>query len=173
MKRTRKGFTLVELLIVVAIVGVLATMMTMSSTEAVDSAGANTIIENLQALKLAAYQMYMYKPETAKLTIEFQKSDGNKITEDGTETVEGVLGSYLGKKADILVAKTGNTPKYGLAGDKDAWYVVYQPDTEDSAGVKAKLKAGAKKAELLGAASANFAIADYYNGEAYIGLQVR
>ena len=151
MKRIHKGFTLVELLIVVAIVGVLATMMTMSSTEAVDTAGANTIIENLQTLKVAAYQMYIYEP-VGLMDIAFAGTatidDGDDSTTD--PTIGATLAKYLGKKSDVLTSVNSNQ-KYGLVGNKTAWYVVYQLGTEDSTGVKAKLAAGAQKAELLGA----------------------
>ena len=40
----RSGFTLVELLIVIVVIGVLSTMMMLSSTEAVSSAKANNIL---------------------------------------------------------------------------------------------------------------------------------
>ncbi|MBR0257640.1 MAG: type II secretion system protein [Synergistaceae bacterium] len=59
MKKTRKGFTLIELLIVVAIMGSLAAMMASSSSESIDNAAASAIINNLQSMKTAAYDMYM------------------------------------------------------------------------------------------------------------------
>ena len=54
----RKGFTLVELLIVIVVIGVLSAMMMLSSTEAVSSAKAADIISNLRNLKTAVVSWY-------------------------------------------------------------------------------------------------------------------
>lgn len=54
----RKGFTLVELLIVVAIIGVLASMMTLSAGSSTATARAATIYNNIHSIKMAGL---MYK----------------------------------------------------------------------------------------------------------------
>lgn len=58
MKKTRKGFTLVELLIVVAIMGVLAAMMSLSAGSSTATAKAAAINNNIHNIKMAA-MMYM------------------------------------------------------------------------------------------------------------------
>ena len=58
MKNTRKGFTLVELLIVIVVIGILSAMMMLSSTEAVTSAKVSNIVSNLRNLKTAALAYY-------------------------------------------------------------------------------------------------------------------
>ena len=55
----RKGFTLVELLIVIVVIGILSAMMMLSSTEAVSSAKVNNIIVKFRNLKTAAMAYYM------------------------------------------------------------------------------------------------------------------
>ena len=173
MKRTHKGFTLVELLIVVAVVGVLAAMMTMSSTDAVDSAGANVILSNLNSLKTAAYQMYINE-DLGMASIVFA---GTATVGSTTSDVTTTLKKYLGKN-DLGTS-------YGLVGDTTAWYVVYALGATDSAGVKNKLYASASKAELLGAGAndidtLNATTTTYYDNtktgdeaQKYIALKVR
>ena len=53
MKRTRKGFTLVELLIVVAILGTLSAAMMMASQDASPKAKARQIAADLKTIAVA------------------------------------------------------------------------------------------------------------------------
>lgn len=176
MKRVRKGFTLVELLIVIAVLGSLSGMMMQASSDAVDSADAAKILSNLQSLKVAAMEMYIEEPAVAALT-EI-KLDGTTTvgTETNAPTVVSYLSKYLGKKADAFTS-SGAASKYGLVGDTTSWYVVYTfSPTDDNAAVKAKLAARAKEADLYGGASgATTAFTDYYanNNETHIALKVR
>ena len=57
--KNRKGFTLAELLIVFVVIGVLAAMFILSSTESVTTAKASNIITNLQLLKRAVLAWHM------------------------------------------------------------------------------------------------------------------
>ena len=177
MKKTRKGFTLVELLIVVAIIGVLGAMMMMSSTDAVDSAGANAILSNLSSMKTAAMAMYMEDAEAAS-TSPIQLND---------TAITGKLAKYLGKSSTATGFNLGDgSGKYGLVGGASSWYVVYQFATSDTAGIKAKLNAKANDVDLFGASDApdgeadggECGFSDYYDADAttiqtYIALKVR
>ena len=58
MANRKNGFTLVELLIVIVVIGVLSAMMMLSSTEAVSSAKATNIINNLRNWKTATLEYY-------------------------------------------------------------------------------------------------------------------
>ena len=175
MKKIRKGFTLVELLIVIAVLGSLGAMMSYSSSGAVDSADAAKIISNLQSLKIAALQMYIEEPEIAsKTSIVF--NDATAVSTSDTRTIAAVLGAYLGKKADALTA-SGAAKKYGLVGDASHWYVVYALDTDDSAGVKAKLAAQANAVDLYAWQAATIPETDAYytvaDTNTHVALKVR
>ena len=143
MKAVRKGFTLVELLIVLAVLGSLSAMMTGASSDAIDTSTASAILGNLRTLKAAAFEMYMEKPEVASTaTIK----DDTSIT-IGTEAkaVKEILGEYVGKK-------TIGT-KYHIIGSSSAWYVYYELGADENTNVRAKLKAKAEDAGLWGTTS--------------------
>jgi prepilin-type N-terminal cleavage/methylation domain-containing protein len=58
MTKVRKGFTLVELLIVIVIIGILAAAMMLSSGSATASAEASNIVTDLRNMKAAALMLY-------------------------------------------------------------------------------------------------------------------
>jgi len=89
-----KGFTLVELLIVVAIIGILAAMMMMLSDEAAYSARAAAIISDMENIKAAAAAYYLdhYREIEKKGWKGFNPRDDKKNVEDEATTV---LWGYL------------------------------------------------------------------------------
>ena len=168
MKKIRKGFTLVELLIVIAILGALSAMMATSSSESIDASAANAILNNLQTLKTAAFEMYMEDPVAASMQGEFAD---DTLLDDST-TMGELLGQRLGRK-DIPA-------KYFLFGDAERWYVFYEFDEADSLKVKEKLYAVAERVGLFGQdASSSGAeldnFTDYYDGDTHtiVALKVR
>ena len=58
MRKMRKGFTLVELLIVIAILGALSAAMTTSTQKATGLAKAQAIVDNINACRTAAILYY-------------------------------------------------------------------------------------------------------------------
>ena len=108
----RKGFTLVELLIVIVVIGVLSAMMMLSSTEAVSSAKASNIISNLRNMKTAvlsyiADHMDLFSTndgKTTKITSENILPYLNKTS--STAETKDVLAGYwvINKEGFIYVA---------------------------------------------------------------------
>ena len=155
----RKGFTLVELLIVVVIIGVLTSMMSISSTSAVDSAKASAIIGNLSTMKKAALALYIESEDVAN-------GDTAKLLE--------AVADYMGTTGDIMKDETS----YDVEVNGTEWYVYYhiQSNGKDTINknVKSILSSKAKKLGLLGAAeNAHFNSSNYFTSQACIGMKVR
>ena len=140
MKRTRKGFTLVELLIVIVVIGILSAMMMLSSTEAVTSAEASNIVSNLRNLKTAALALY---------TDELDYADKGKLafgsvassTANATGSFDKVI-QYMNNSA------AADFVNYGIMSDSDGWWV-FRTAINDSR-VRSKLAGRAKSVGLKG-----------------------
>ena len=138
-----KGFTLVELMIVLVVAGILAAMMMFSSTESVDMARATKIINDLQMLKRAALSYYADNYDA------FRTKFNKTIDEDAVM-------KYVSNKNDPDLQKTsGKHRNYGFAVFKHdptsstTWFVYYRGDLlEHSPGVRRRLEGRAKSHKL-------------------------
>ena len=131
----RKGFTLVELLIVIVVIGILSAMMMLSSTEAVSSARANNIVSNLRNLKTAALAFYIDSMDV---------TDGKKITDIGADKAFYHIKRHLNNEAE------GNFDGYSVVnGEGTDWYLKV---TVNDSRVKEKLASRAASVGLLKAA---------------------
>ena len=117
MKRTRTGFTLVELLIVIGIISILGVMSFMAGGEATNAANATKIVDDLKMIGTA---MTMYYAD-------------NKISCDKLGStikaaqIKAGLSPYL-KSSDIL-ADTPTAGMYNVAVPTQAdgtWWVQYK-----------------------------------------------
>jgi general secretion pathway protein G len=136
MTRKNTGFTLVEILIVVIILGILAAIVIPQFTEASNDARVSALVSDLQTVRS---QIELYKvqhkddfPGTVAGTWtigNFVSSLTGKTDIDGTLNPAGALGSYLGKfptnpfnssnsVADATAAADPNAP----VGTTDGWW---------------------------------------------------
>ena len=159
MKSTRrKGFTLVELLIVIVVIGILASMMMLSSTEAVTTAKASKIISNLRNLKTAALAYYVdsmdafinrtTKPAGLSLDIAQYLTDERKLNDPGY---------------DVIITQKGE------------WYVTYkiQETGSEADAIKKKLKGRAKATRLLNTPADSATTKTEYSGGDNVAMFVR
>ena len=120
MKKFRKGFTLVELLIVVAILGSLSAAMSLSSGRATASAKASTIISNVEACKTAAalYVADNYAADLSKTTAKaFLKENSAYIPNFGKFTTGGIKYTVLEAEANQGYKNWGITVDFANEAD--------------------------------------------------------
>ena len=133
MKKMRKGFTLVELLIVIAILGTLAAMMTLSSSGATASATASRIASGFKIVRVAA-SMYAADSGDKSTAIYFSKHSTD----------------YVGPESAKLIKAFTITSSDG-PGTKD-WYASYTI-TGDTAAIGAKFKKYSEDLSMTGTAT--------------------
>ena len=156
----RKGFTLVELLIVIVVIGILSAMMMLSSTEAVTSARASNIVSNLRNFKTAAMAMYVDYLDN----MDQCKTPENKDTAFPTTFAAGtqsdqdkILVKYM-NKGDSNTGDTDTDHYHIVLGtatinskSMKAYYVMY--DNASDSRVQEKLVGRAASVGLLKAAA--------------------
>lgn len=142
----RKGFTLVELLIVIVVIGILSAMMMLSSTEAVSSAKASNIVSNLRNLKTAALAMYVDNLDA------FDNATTLPTTgyPAGYSDWRSVLIKYLSAGGSSNTVDTS----YQMTINEGKWYVYLDPIGDSR--VSAKLAGRAKSVGLLDNTGAEF-----------------
>lgn len=145
-EKSRKGFTLIEVLIVIAIIGILTAGMTLAAGGSRDAAEATRIIADLRTIKTAALMWVASEAVTDDDWLELVGDDQNTLNS---------LNKYLDRP---LISRENNF-EFGFAAYKEeegkdvirggeAWLLGYNlSDVRD--GVKKKLAEQAKDAGLF------------------------
>jgi general secretion pathway protein G len=135
-RKARRGFTLVELLIVMVIIGILAGSMMLTMGGGKGKAEATRIVSDLRNLKAAALMYYSDNNEWP----------GGTTTSNGDDWIVDSLDKYLDKDYP-----TGASIKYYVVKGGNTVLVGYGPITDNA--VKESLKAMAADAALYGTGS--------------------
>ena len=151
----RKGFTLVELLIVIVVIGVLSAMMMLSSTEAVTSAKASNIISNLTQLKKAVLSWYVDNLDKITVANNGEYKINNDLVSTYVNNHSDEILKYLSNGTAIKLKnkseeKEGNYILTGINLSKK-WYICYVVgDAKSNNRLKEKLAAKAASVGLQG-----------------------
>ena len=158
----RKGFTLVELLIVIVVIGVLSSMMMLSSTEFITSAKATKIINDMTALKKATLLWYIENSSrigqnAGNIKDEYGITVNGKVTRFSDFIKNGggkEFLKYLNNDTSIKLGSKNSDNKGDLyilrsTGKSKYWYVSYYLDNKSSR-LKETLAKKAKLNLLLG-----------------------
>ena len=162
MKRARKGFTLVELLIVIAIIGILTSMAMMGGSEANNVAQANKIIEEMRIISAA---MNMYYADNRQ---EIESSTSSDIATN----VKGGIAPYMKDTGSITAEETGAVGKYNIViqnPNLSEWWLCY---TLPGAGTKLA-NILANKADSEGLKKTNSSSDKYVASATTVYMQVR
>ena len=128
MKKARKGFTLVELLVVIAVIGILASMAMIGGSEATNTAKATRIVDEFQKLSAAMMMYYADNYASADLGTEkrdnilngvrayIKASDQNLLTSADTNVV--------GKYKVSVVEATATAPQ--------TWWLTYTLEADNT-----------------------------------------
>ena len=140
------GFTLIELMIVIVVIGILASMMMIASNESVSTAKASNIVSNLRNFSMAAMALYTDKID-----------DYVSLPGSSPYSITNQVKLYLHNEGDIPdkdryhVFRTKET-KDGK--DYQVWWAGYVFENNDTR-VKEKLEDRANGANLKGTNGSN------------------
>ena len=172
MNKSRKGFTLMELLIVIAVSGILSSMAMMSGSEATNIANANKIVEEFNIISAAMNMFYA----------------DNKATIDATEESKVAKAVLTGikpymKNVSSITADTPAAGKYNISVTNGEWWLTYTLAADDTKiGAILKNKAAqegltnsttTEKVDEEGTGIGEFTAAKAYDGKKTVCMRVR
>ena len=133
---TRKGFTLAELLIVIAVIGILSSMMMVASTNSVRTSRADTVINTLRNFSAAAMTFYTDSMD------HFTRNPGTP------ENLKGWVEKYMYSAGNTIQ----DEGQYKVWNDSGTWWVGYDL-TDDKDGIKGRITSRAGASGLVGSGS--------------------
>ena len=174
MKKFRKGFTLLELLVVIGVMGLLSSTAMIAGQQATDAARATNIADGLEK---AASAMMMYYSDNA-----------DEINEKGTTAAKVIAGANAYLKTELVADSAGGKYSVVLTAENDPdnagnnaaaaaanWYVLYEfLATDDS--LKAMIANKATRMDLYQVSGADVQTTAAYNGTtnaARVAMKVR
>ena len=135
-----KGFTLAEMLIVMAIIGILASMMMISSTQSVQTTKAGNIVSTLRNFASAAMTFYT------------DSMDHFTKTPNTPEDLKDWVKKYMYSEGSTVQ----DEGKYYVKNASGTWWVGYDlANASDADGLKSRLQSRAQAAGLKGSQSIN------------------
>lgn len=144
MLKKHYGFSLIEILIAIILLGALASIIMFSAGGSTAAAKTNTIIQNMNIVKNAVLSYYNSNMFSGSLG----------ISDFVTNYSKEYLGTFAVNKTDgnayIVMEQAGATYKVEETTDK-SWYVRcdFSDDNVDRTEIKNRLKNMAKSAQLL------------------------
>lgn len=133
-----KGFTLMEMMIVIAVMGILASMMMMSSSESISTARASSIVTNLRNFSMAAMAYYTNNIDRFGKEPDFLKDNPAKLKEN--------VEVYMHNEGKIP-----DEPNIIIYNDSGTWWAGYNLTTAiDNDKVRDKLQGRSESANLIG-----------------------
>ncbi|MBQ7578327.1 MAG: type II secretion system protein [Synergistaceae bacterium] len=162
----RKGFTLIEMLIVIVVIGILSSMMMLSSTESVSSAKAADIITSLNNIKIAALAHYIDSFDVYNTTANPDEGKMIACTKLYLQNADAInMQEFSNSGGDFYSITTDST-------NKKIWFVAYKfSSTGNTEQIRSKLAGRAHSAGLKSAASST--ARDFQESDTTVYMRIR